>query len=90
MVKRYGMSEKVGLRSVGKELELSPGMSELIDKEIKRILQESYERARKILHEHRRELQALAEALMKYGKLGADEYKAVIGKARQVHETYGQ
>ena len=57
------MSEKVGSRSVGKEV--CPGVNELVDEENQRILQESYERA-KVLQEHRNELQALAEALMKH------------------------
>ena len=60
---------------------------ELIDNEIKRVLQESYERAKKILLEHPRELQALAEALMKYETLDADAFKGVIGKARKLQEN---
>ena len=78
MVKRLGMSEKVGLQTVGDKRELGPGMAELVNDEIKKILEDSYERAKKILQEHPKELQALAEALMKYETLDADAYKAVI------------
>jgi len=45
--------------------DLGPQTSELIDVEIKRILSESYERAKSILKQHSKEHVALAEALMK-------------------------
>ncbi len=79
------MSEKVGLRTVednSKSLvavnELGPQTSELIDSEIKRILQESYERAKAILRQHSKEHVALAEALLKYETLDADDVKAIF------------
>ena len=86
MVKYFGMSEKFGLRTVGTEV--SPGTTELIDNEVKSLLQESYERAKKILQEHPKELHALAEALMKHETLDADACKAIIRKARLVHENH--
>jgi len=85
MVKDWGMSETVGLRtydSTGKSYiavnELAPGTSEAIDGEIKRLLQESYERAKSILKTHQKEHRALAEALLKYETLDADDIKGVI------------
>ena len=79
MVKYWGMSEKVGPRTVGKEVD--PSEAELVHTEIRKLLQESYERAKKILLQHPNELQALAEALMKYDTLDADAVKVVIAKA---------
>ncbi|XP_059146546.1 ATP-dependent zinc metalloprotease YME1 homolog [Physella acuta] len=78
MVMANGMSEKVGLRSFTDEVELSPVQREIIDSEIRRLLQESYERARTILRQHNHELVNLAQALMKYETLDKDEIKMVI------------
>lgn len=86
MVKELGMSEKVGLRTHdsrdGGALvnvnELSPATSELIDQEIKRLLQDSYERAKAILRTHAKEHKQLADALLKYETLGADDVSAIL------------
>ncbi|OQV16111.1 ATP-dependent zinc metalloprotease YME1-like protein [Hypsibius exemplaris] len=87
MVKMYGMSDKVGLRYYGREEErdilsagkdVGPATAEIIDTEIKRILQESYERAKTILRQHTKEHRLIAEALMEHETLDADEIKSVI------------
>ncbi|UYV77342.1 YME1L1 [Cordylochernes scorpioides] len=72
MVKEYGMSDKVGVRtfddnkkSVVVVNDLSANTTEAIDSEIKRILTESYERAKAILKQHSKEHKLLAEALFK-------------------------
>jgi len=89
MVKQFGMSDKVGVRvfsddavdsglSMLKVNELSPQTTELIDAEIKRLLSESYERAKNILKTHSTEHKALAQALMKYETLDADDIKSIV------------
>jgi len=85
MVKEWGMSEKVGLRTVEENNKslvavngLGPQTNELMDAEIKRLLQESYERAKAILKLHNKEHVALAEALIKYETLDADDVKAIM------------
>jgi ATP-dependent metalloprotease len=85
MVKEWGMSEKVGLRTVednNKSLVnvngLGPQTNELMDSEIKRLLQESYDRAKAILKLHNKEHVALAEALIKYETLDAEDVKAIM------------
>ncbi|KAF7270297.1 hypothetical protein GWI33_016760 [Rhynchophorus ferrugineus] len=84
MVREWGMSEKVGVRTIpdnGKGYQseqLGPSTSEVVDSEIKRILTESYERARHILRSHAKEHKALAEALMKYETLDAEDIKAIM------------
>ncbi|XP_026818423.1 ATP-dependent zinc metalloprotease YME1 homolog isoform X3 [Rhopalosiphum maidis] len=87
MVKELGMSDKVGLRtheSQSNEImsfnDLSPATNELIDNEIKRIMQESYERAKSILNVHHKEHKLLAEALLKYETLDAEDVKALLSK----------
>ncbi|TMW54762.1 hypothetical protein DOY81_000293 [Sarcophaga bullata] len=84
MVKDWGMSEKVGLRTIesSKGLypneTLGPNTVEAVDAEIKRILNESYERAKAILRKHAKEHKALAEALLKYETLDAEDIKAIM------------
>ncbi|KAK3737566.1 hypothetical protein RRG08_062193 [Elysia crispata] len=77
MVMVNGMSEKVGLRSFS-DNEISSAQREVIDLEIRRLLQESYERARTILKQHNTELVNLAKALMKYETLDKEEIKLVV------------
>ncbi|KAK5648715.1 hypothetical protein RI129_003607 [Pyrocoelia pectoralis] len=84
MVKDWGMSEKIGLRTLPENTkgfgydQLGPSTNELVDHEIKRILMESYDRARGILKTHAKEHKALAEALLKYETLDADDIKAIM------------
>lgn len=86
MVKDWGMSEKMGLRTIADGVKsltgggevLGPSTSELIDTEIKRIMSESYERAKHILKTHSKEHRALAEALLKYETLDAEDIKAIV------------
>ncbi|XP_077280729.1 ATP-dependent zinc metalloprotease YME1L [Temnothorax americanus] len=84
MVKIFGMSEKVGFRSIvenkklfGNSITYAPSTAELIDNEIKRLLQESYERAKAILKTHMKEHKLLAEALLQYETLDADDVAAI-------------
>ena len=84
MVKDWGMSEKVGLRTIEapqglmQSESLSPTTIEAIDYEIKKILSDSYERAKAVLKQHSKEHKALAEALLKYETLDADDIKAIL------------
>lgn len=50
-----------------------------MDAEINKILNDSYVRAKNILKMHAKEHKALAEALLKYETLDADDIKAILG-----------
>ncbi|XP_035214335.1 ATP-dependent zinc metalloprotease YME1L-like [Stegodyphus dumicola] len=85
MVKEWGMSDKVGVRTFEEHQnslivvsELSATTTELIDAEIKRLLAESYERAKNILKTHSKEHRLIAEALLKYETLDASDVKELI------------
>ncbi|KAL3285486.1 hypothetical protein HHI36_000018 [Cryptolaemus montrouzieri] len=83
MVKDWGMSEKMGLRTLAERKSidgetLGPSTNELVDGEIKRLLSESYERAKQILRTHAKEHKALSEALIKYETLDAEDIKAIM------------
>ncbi|KAJ2938415.1 hypothetical protein O0L34_g13332 [Tuta absoluta] len=96
MVREWGMSEKVGLRSMEAPRaahapgdQLSPTTNELVDGEIKKILAESYERAKSILRAHAKEHKALAEALLKYETLDAEDIKALMAGEKLKVERNG-
>jgi len=74
MVTELGMSEKIGHRVLHKE----NADKEMVDSEMKIILDDSYKRAMTILVNHKNELKMLAEALLKYETLDVDDIKAII------------
>ncbi|XP_012348403.1 ATP-dependent zinc metalloprotease YME1L isoform X2 [Apis florea] len=82
MVNLYGMSEKVGFGvRIGNRTDgypLGPNANDLSDNEVKRLLQESYERAKMILQKHAKELKKVADALLKYETLSSKDVEAVI------------
>ena len=80
MVMKYGMSDKLGPilygsehssdevflgRDFNSDKNYSEETAALIDKEIKRIITEEYERAERILREHREKMDFIAEYLVK-------------------------
>ncbi len=89
MVTRYGMSEKLGridysteqgsyLGSVNSGKAASPVTQELIDSEVRRLVDEGYRTARDVLTDHRDKLDRLATGLLEYETLTGDEITAVI------------
>jgi len=91
MVTQFGMSDKVGAIAVGdreqeiflgRELaqrrEISERTSELVDEEVKRIIDTAYRRAREILESKRPILDALAAALLERETLEREEVMAVV------------
>ena len=60
----------------------SEATAALIDAEVRRILQEHYDEAVRLLSEHRRELDALAKALLEHETLEEEEILTVTGLRR--------
>ncbi|MEX2655373.1 MAG: ATP-dependent zinc metalloprotease FtsH [Acidimicrobiia bacterium] len=94
MVGRWGMSERIGPvaifddRSVdafGRPM-VSEATLELVDSEIRTIIDESYDAAVKQLHEHRDQLEALAQALLQKETLEEAEAYEVAGIDRSAAE----
>jgi cell division protease FtsH len=90
MVLRWGMSEKLGpisfvapqdegLPPAFQHQPYSEATSELIDAEVRRIVEESHHEADRLLSEHRTELDALARALLKAESLNEKEIREVTG-----------
>ncbi|UYV37976.1 ATP-dependent zinc metalloprotease FtsH [Rhodobacteraceae bacterium D3-12] len=89
MVMRYGWSDKVGNIDYQEAAEafrgngaggfsISAHTKELIESEVKRVIDEGYERAVKIIDENREEWERLAEGLLEYETLTGEEINRVI------------
>ena len=91
MVTKYGMSERVGLINydndedevfIGRDLAHKRGYGEgvagAIDEEIKRIIDESYAKAKEIILEHRDVLDHCAQLLIRKEKITRDEFEALF------------
>ena len=91
MVTRWGMSDALGPLqyaeadeevflgySVNRQRNMSDETARAIDKEIRRIVEEGYERAKTVLEENRDELETLAKALLEYETLSGEEIKIVL------------
>jgi ATP-dependent metalloprotease len=79
MVTSYGMSSLLGPVEYRNRYEnLSSETKSMIEAEVQRTLKESYEEVRKMLTEKRKELDLLAQALVKYETLDRAEVEKVI------------
>jgi cell division protease FtsH len=68
---------------VGRELshqnrDFSEATAMAIDQEVRRIIDDCYARASKILHEHKDKLIVLAQALLEYETLDGDHVKEIV------------
>ncbi|EGG15258.1 Putative FtsH protease [Cavenderia fasciculata] len=86
MVMKLGMSDEVGKIYIDSEKKLSPQQREMVDREVKKFLDQSYDRARKLLEDYSAEHHLLAKALIEYETLNLDEIMAIIEK-RQLPKT---
>jgi len=89
MVLDWGMSEKVGpvnysnddKRIMPMDLsgkDYSDRTAEVIDGEVKSLIDAAYARTRRLLEENRSALEAIARALQKYETLTADDVRQII------------
>jgi cell division protease FtsH len=88
MVMRWGMSDKVGNIDYAEAhdgysgntagFSVSAHTKELIEEEVKRLIQQGYERAHQILSEQTEEWERLAQGLLEYETLTGDEIKRVM------------
>ena len=93
MVTQYGMSEKVGMidygsdddevfigRDFGHVRTYSDEVTASIDEEVKRIIDECYEKAKNIILEHRDVLESCTALLIEKEKIGQEEFEALFQK----------
>ncbi len=86
MVTKWGLSDKLGPQMFTKdeyEEELGAASGDtlkIIDAEVKRILDENYDNAEKVLKENEDILHAMAKALMKYETINSDQIDDLMAR----------
>ncbi len=91
MVTEWGMSDRLGFVHYGDELpgrrlvldfsppkDLSNKTAEIIDEEVKRLIDAAYADTRRLIEAHRVELEAVAQALLKYETLSGEEVRRIM------------
>ncbi len=101
MVTRFGMSDELGPiayaenqeevflgHSVSRTQSISEATAQKIDSEVRRIIEETYQRAKAILIERIDDLHILAKGLLEYETLTGDEIKGLLKGERPVRTPY--
>ena len=91
MVTEWGMSDKLGFlaysadeqevflgRSVSQQKNMADSTASIIDAEVRRIIDEAYDAATKILKKNNVELERLAQGLLEYETLDGEEIKIIV------------
>lgn len=95
MVTEWGMSEKLGPitygentqevflgHSVAQHKNVSESTAQIIDEEIKRIVDEAYQKAHRLLTKHRDHLELLAKTLLEFETLTGEEIHELLKKGK--------
>lgn len=91
MVTQYGMSERVGMIQYGSDEDevfigrdlahtksYGNGIADVIDEEVKRIVDECYAKAKQIICDHEDVLHSCAALLIEKEKIGQDEFEGLL------------
>jgi cell division protease FtsH len=91
MIMRYGMSEKLGPRVLGRnhdmpflgrdmgaEPDYSEEIAREIDDEIRRVIEEAHDRARRVLVAHMEELHQISEILIERETIDKDQFERLL------------
>ena len=102
MITAYGMSEKLGrVRYQANEQEVflghavtqtqnvSEATAQIIDQEVRRLIEEAEGRARQILTDHLEDLHLIAKALLEYETLSNDEIGTILRGEKIVRDDTG-
>ncbi|MCK5921178.1 MAG: ATP-dependent zinc metalloprotease FtsH, partial [Methylococcales bacterium] len=92
MVTKWGLSDKLGPlaysedegevflgRSVTQHKNMSDETAHAIDEEIRNVINRNYDRAKNLLNENMGKLKIMADALMKYETIDAEQIDAIMG-----------
>lgn len=101
MVTKYGMSESIGVINynsdddevfIGRDLAHAKSHSELIsgeiDREVKKIIDDCYGKAKEIILDHTEVLHKCAELLLEKEKIGRDEFEALFERKYTSPEVF--
>ena len=96
MVTQYGMSERVGMINYGEDEDevfigrdlahtrsYGESVATVIDGEVKRIIDECYEKAKKIIMEHEDILHSCSQVLLEKEKIGQEEFESLFNQPLQ-------
>ena len=100
MVTQLGFSDELGTvaygenqeevflgMSMGRQRSVSEATSQIIDAEVRRLVQKGNDDARRILTEHREGLEMVAKALLEFETLTGDEIKGLLAGKQPVRQT---
>jgi len=92
MVTRYGMTDELGPmvyaenegevflgRSVTKQVNVSEETMQKVDKQIRKIIDEQYATARKLIEDNQDKMHAMAKALLEWETIDADQIDDIMG-----------
>jgi cell division protease FtsH len=95
MVTRFGMSEKLGPmmfgqkeemiflgREISEQRDYSEAVAEEIDSEVRGIVTWAYDEARRLIHENRDKLEAVAQRLLEVETLDTNDFLALMGQIK--------
>lgn len=91
MVTKWGLSSRLGPLHYGEEEGIYPGMatqqysdetSKNIDEEVRRIIEDCYARAKKILEDNRDILESMKDALMEYETIDAEQVADLMARRK--------
>ncbi|HOS19589.1 MAG TPA: hypothetical protein PK438_09885, partial [Clostridia bacterium] len=100
MVVEYGMSDVIGPVFLGGQTEVfiakdwghqrnySEEVAARVDEEIRRILDEQFERARKAILDNREALERVVKALLEYERIDGDEFEKIFNGEEVQIETF--
>jgi cell division protease FtsH len=98
MVCEWGMSEKMGMveygehedyvflgRDISRARDYSEATAEQIDGEVRKLIDDAYQTATRVLTEHRNHLEAIAKALLEYETLDGLQIKEILEHGRMIN-----
>ena len=102
MICQWGMSEKLGALTIPQggsgnylamdylpEETISDEVQQIVDEEIRALLESSYRKASEILKEHRDQLDALAQKLLEVETVTSDQLNEILGRKPEADSTAG-
>ncbi len=102
MVCEWGMSEKLGMveygdhedyvflgRDISRARDYSEATAEEIDREVRKLLDEAYQRAKQILTANRDKLDIIAKALLEFETLDGSQIKEIVEHGRMLNPPPG-
>jgi cell division protease FtsH len=102
MVCEWGMSEKMGMveygehedyvflgRDIARSRDYSEATAEEIDREVRKLIDDAYDKAKQLLIQHRDKLEAIAKGLLEYETLDGAQIREILEHGRMLNPPPG-